>query len=29
MTTEADLLDKLEKIEALFAGAATSGEEAA
>ena len=29
MTTETDLLDKLEKIEALFAGATTPGEKAA
>jgi hypothetical protein len=29
MTTETDLLDKLRKIEALFAGAATAGEKAA
>ena len=29
MTTETDLLDKLRKIEALFAGAATAGETAA
>ncbi len=29
MTAEADLLDKLKKIEALFAGAATPGEKAA
>lgn len=29
MTTEIDLLEKLRKIEALFAGAATTGEKAA
>ena len=29
MTTETDLLDKLRKIEALFAGATTAGEKAA